>query len=198
MTDEPALFAIVPLPPPGPAREALLRDAIATGGSDELLRKFFDCDATERDLANQQAQIAEAANRIADIGAHLMDQVEALASQQEAQARADAKRKADKARRDSEAAAREHEAEAQAYLDQQSDPERPTPFDADLSELGPVEHEKYMPNDQGDLPRELTAKVPVDPGTMLDPDPEELGGPPDLHQIAPPISISLNSNEVRP
>jgi hypothetical protein len=55
-------------------------------------------------------------------------------------------------------------------------------------------------NDQGDLPRELTAKVPVDPGNYCEPepDPEELGGPKDPHQVPQPISISLNSNEVRP
>jgi hypothetical protein len=197
MTDEPALFAIVPLPPPGPAREALLRDAIATGGSDELLRKFFACDATERDLAQQQRQTAEIASRVADVGAHLMDQVEALVGQQQAQARADAKRKADKARRDAEQAAREREAEAQAYLDD-LDPDQPTPYDGDLSVLGPVEPEHYAPDDQGDLPRELTAKVPVDPGNYPEPDPEELGGPQDPHQVPQPISISLNSNEVRP
>jgi hypothetical protein len=31
MTDDPALFAIVPLPPPGTARNQVLRDAILIG-----------------------------------------------------------------------------------------------------------------------------------------------------------------------
>jgi hypothetical protein len=202
-------YAIVPVPEPGTARDAVLRDAIAIGGSDELLRKFFACDATERDLANQQRQTAEVASRVADVGAHLMDQVEALAEQKQEQVRADAKRKADKARRDAEAEAEAEaearEREAQAYLDDQEKPDpdhpdAPTPFDGDLSELGPVEHEKYAPDDQGDLPRQLTAEVPVEPGNYFEPepDPEELGGPPDLHQVPQPVSISLNSNEVRP
>jgi hypothetical protein len=197
MTD---LYALVPVPEPGTARDALLREAIAFGGSDELLRKFFACDATERGLANQQVQAAEAVNRIADIGAHLMDQVEALTAQQVRQDRRDAKRKADKARRDAEQVAREREAEAQAYLDQR-DPDQPTPFDADLSELGPVEHEKYAPGDDegpGDLPRELEKDVPPLSGSYTDPEPDPLGGPKDPHQVPQPISISLNSNEVRP
>jgi hypothetical protein len=193
-------YAIVPIPEPGTARDALLRDAIAIGGSDELLRKFFACDATERALADQQQQTAEVASRVADVGAHLMDQVEALAVRADKQRRLDAKYKADKARRDAEAEAREREAEVQAYLDQEKpDPDQPTPYDGDLSELGPVEQERYAPADQGDLPRELTAKVPVDPGDYFEPDPEELGGPPDPHQVPQPISISLNSlNEARP
>jgi hypothetical protein len=212
MTDEPALFAIVPLPPPGPAREALLAGAIAFGGSDELLRKFFACEATESALAEQQAQTAEVASRVADIGMHLMNQVEALTVRADKQRQRDAKRKADQARQAAEAEARAREAEVAAYLDASADPDRqssepqpslndatpePTPFDADLSELGPPEHERYRAGDaEGDLPPELTAKVPPAMGTFSEPNPEELGGPPDPHQIAQPISISLN--EARP
>src|SRR6516165_9287015 len=106
MTDDPAMYAIVPLPEPGPARDAVLRDAIAFGGSDELLRQFFACVEAERNLANQQAQTAEAASRIAEVGAHLMDMTEALTVRADKQARLDAKRKADKERRAQEDAVR--------------------------------------------------------------------------------------------
>jgi hypothetical protein len=209
------LYALMPVPEPGPARDAVLRDAIAFGGSDELLRKFFACEATECALAEQQAQTAEVASRVADIGAHLMDQVEALTVRADKLRRLDAQRKADQERQAAEAAAAACEAEVAAYLDAGADPDRqssepepslngatpePTPFDAGLSELGPVEHERYRAGDaEGDLPPKLTAKVPPEPGTFVEPDPEELGEPQtprQRRQIAQPISISLN--EARP
>jgi hypothetical protein len=208
------LYALVPVPPPGTARDAVLRDAIAFGGSAELLRQFFNCEATERELAAQQMQTAEVAGRVADAGAHLLDQIEVLTVRADKLRRLDAKRKADKARRDAEAAAQAREAEVAAYLDAEPElgehapepsleseasagPEpEPTPFDAALSVLGPPEHERYRAGTdaEGDLPRELTAKVPVEPGNYFEPDPE--GGPPDPHQIAQPVAISLN--EARP
>src|SRR5262249_32033787 len=120
-----ALYAIVPLPPPGPAREALLREAIAFGGSDELLRNFFACEATERHLADQQAQTAEVANRVADVGAHLIDQVEALAVRTDKQRRLDAKRKADQEREAAAQAARAEAAEHRKYLNEHPDPSAP-------------------------------------------------------------------------
>jgi hypothetical protein len=208
------LYALVPVPPPGTARDAVLRDAIAIGAGAELLRTFFNCDAVEHELADQQMQTAEVANRIADAGGRLLDQVEALTVRADKLRRLDAQRKADKARRDAEAAAEAREAEVAAYLDAEPEPGghapepslaseageaevEPTPFDAGLSELGPVEHERYRAGDaEGDLPPELTKKVPVEPGNYFEPDPEALGGPPDPHQVPQPVSISLN--EARP
>ena len=122
MTDDPAMFAIVPLPPLGPAREALLRDAIAYGGGGELLRKFFACEEVERDLANQQAQTAEAASRIAEVGAHLMDMTEALTVRQDKQRRLDAKRKADQERRAQEDAVRAEQEQILQYLETHPEP----------------------------------------------------------------------------
>ena len=146
MTDDPRQFAIVPLPPPGEAREALLREAIACGGSDELLRQFFACVEAERNLANQQAQTAEVANRVADIGAHLMDQVEALTVRADKQRRLDAKRKANQERQAKEQAQEQamcqEAAQIREYLatnpDAKSDiTHHPT---GDLHSVDPVEH----------------------------------------------------------
>jgi hypothetical protein len=187
MTDR---FAIVPILDGQPVPP----EAIVIGPLSEVMEYISQSiarEAAEQRLADRELQTAEAANRVVDVGAHLMDQVEALAAQKEAEVRADRKRRADKARRDAENAAREREAQAQAYLDQQGS-DQPTPHGGELSSLGPVEHERYAPYDQGDLPRELVAKVPADPGNYVEPDPEELGGPLDPHQIAQPISVSLN------
>jgi hypothetical protein len=76
--------------------------------------------------------------------------------------------RAEQVRQDAEAEARKAQAHVQAYLDQQSDP------GGELRALGPVDKEKYDP-EADDLI-----------------DPAELGGPKDPHQIAPPISVSLN------
>ena len=124
MTDDPALFAIVPLPPPGPAREALLRDATAYGGSDELLRKFFACEETEQRFATERQQTAEVAQRVAGIGMHLMDQVEALTAQQVRQDRREAKRKADQAHQEQEEVVRQEQEQILEYLETHPEPDK--------------------------------------------------------------------------
>jgi len=185
MTDDPALFAIVPLPPPGPARDALLREAIAFGGPDEMLRKFFACEATERDLANQLAQTAEVANRVAEVGAHLMDMTEALTVRQDKQRRLDAKRKADQERKAQEEAVRAEAASLRDWLDNNPEP-KALPDDGELETKQPVDKERYDPEgteaDQGDLPKELEKGAPSPLGSYA---PESK----DPHQIAQPIAI---------
>jgi hypothetical protein len=48
-------------------------------------------------------------------------------------------------------------------------------------------------DDQGDLPRDLVAKVPVAPGNYPLDDPEDLDEPEDIHTPRPPVAISLSS-----
>jgi hypothetical protein len=214
MNDEPDLFAIVPLPAPGPAREALLRDAIAFGGSDELLRKFFACEAVEQSLADQQQQTATMMSRVAEIGAHLMDQVEALTVRQDKQARLDAKRKADKARRDAEAEARAEHEQILEYLETHPEPASLSDDThhpgGELHDVDPVDQERFNPegseDDAGAVPLSYR-NVPEsyikgeatedleEPGiggaSYPEPDPEDLGGPKDPKQVPQPVSASF-------
>ena len=196
MTDDPALFAIVPLPELGPARDALLRDAIAFGGSDELLRKFFACEEVERDLANQQAQTAEAASRIAEVGAHLMDMTEALTVRADKQRRLDAKRKADQERQAQEQAARQEATQLRDYLATNPEPRADiTTFhpSGDLHSVDPVEHQDLEEDSEGDLPTELLKDTPPPSGIYVEPDPKskDLGGPKDPKQVPQPVAVSF-------
>ena len=61
-----------------PARfgDEILRLAVVIGDWDEMLR-YIPNIITRDELEAQQRQTAEAASRVAEIGAHLMDQVEA-------------------------------------------------------------------------------------------------------------------------
>jgi len=185
MSDTPQLYAIVPLPEPGPAHDALLQEAIAYGGGEECLRKFFACEAAERDLANQQAQTAAVAGRVADIGAHLMDMTEALAVRADKQRRLDAKRKADQERKAQEEAVRAEAASLRDWLDNNPEP-KALPDDGELETKQPVDKERYDPEgteaDQGDLPKELEKGAPSPLGSYA---PESK----DPHQIAQPIAI---------
>jgi hypothetical protein len=188
MSDTPQLYALVPLPEAGPAREALLRDAIAYGGGDELLRKFFACEATERDLANQQAQTAEVANRVADIGGHLLDMTEALTVRADKQRRLDAKRKADQERRAQEDAARQEQAEILEYLETHPEPGASTDDthqpSGELHSVAPVDKEHLDPEAEAEEPG-------VGGATYPEPDPEDLGGPKDPKQVPQPVSASF-------
>jgi hypothetical protein len=193
MTDDLALFVIVPLPPPGPAREALLRDAIAYGGSDELLRKFFACEATERHLANQQAQTAEVASRVAEVGAHLMDMTEALTVRQDKQRRLDAKRKRDAAEAEAARVAHEQQQNVLDEINRRYGPEPAVGDDGELTIHEPVELERYDPEadeEEPSRPALFYGRVPLSyiPGQDdLDPEP-----PLDPKQIPQPVAISLN------
>jgi hypothetical protein len=198
MSDTLQLYALVPLPANGPARDAVLRDAIAYGGGAELLRKFFDADAVERDLANQQAQTAAVANRVVDIGAHLMDMTEALTVRADKQRRLDAKRKADQERQAAEDAACAEAAELRDWLDTHPEPgastdetKEPEPG-GELHVHPPPDKERYgAGDDQGALPTELQKGAPPPSGTYTEPDPEDLGGPKDPKQVAQPVSASF-------
>jgi hypothetical protein len=199
MTDESALFVLVRLPPPGPTRETLLRDyeAIAYGGSEEMLRKFFACEEVERELDDQQAQTAEAANRVADIGAHLLDQIEELSEQKQAQVRLDARRRADKARRDAEAAARAEAAQIRDYLETHPEPgastddtHRPT---GELHAVEPVDQEHLNPEteiDAGGVP--LSYGEPgIGGASYPEPNPADLGKAKDPKQVSQPTAVSF-------
>jgi hypothetical protein len=216
------LFALVRLPPSGPARETLLRDyeAIAYGGSDEMLRKFFACEAVERDLANQQQQTAETANRVADIGTHFMDQLEALTVRQDKQRRLDAKRKADQERQAAENAARAEAAAIRDYL--ATHPESGASADespvagGELHPHAPIDKEHLDPEaetdaegvplsyppiptsyirgtrDQtGDLPEGVERRSPAPLGSDPVYDPAELGRAKDPKQVPQPTAVSL-------
>jgi hypothetical protein len=50
-------YGLISIPGAGPAREALLREVIAYGGSEEMPRKFFDCEQVARDLVDQLNQL---------------------------------------------------------------------------------------------------------------------------------------------
>jgi hypothetical protein len=192
-------YGLIPIPASGPEREAVLANVIAYGGSDEMLRKFFDCEATEQALALQLAQATEGANRVADIGMHLMDRVEDLVVREQAQARADAKRRADKARRDAEAEARAEAAELRDWLAENPEPGASAAGDdthqpsGELHILDPVdkEHLEASEDDQGALPAELEEGAPPSSGTYTEPDPEDLGGPKDPRSVPQPASTSF-------
>jgi hypothetical protein len=84
-------------------------------------------------------------------------------------------------------------------------PDEPDPLEAhhpsgDLHSVDPSEpqHEQQLIEDQGDLPAELTEKVPTDPGDYSLEDPEVLDHPDrNRNQVPQPISISLNSADAR-
>jgi len=195
MTDEPDQYVIAKLPPPGTARETLLRDAIAFGGSDELLRKFFGCEEAEQRLAAERQQTAEVAQRVAGIGMHLMDQVEALTAQQVRQDRREAKRKADQAHQEQEEVVRQEQEQILEYLETHPEPgaatdetHHPT---GDLHSVDPVDKEKYDPeakaeDNVGDLP----AGIEDEPPPSLR-DLEALGRPKDPKQVPQPDAVSL-------
>jgi hypothetical protein len=209
MTD----YALVPLPANGPTREALLREAIAYGGGDELLRKFFACEATAQSLQQQQAQTAAVANRVADIGTHLMDMTEDLVVRADRQRRLDAKRKADQERCAAEAKARAEQEEILEYLETHPEPGGASTDDThhpggELHGLDPVDKEHLDPEvetDAGGVPLSYGAlpesyikresSEDLEPGiggaSHPEPDPEDLGGPQDPKQVPQPVSASF-------
>jgi hypothetical protein len=194
-------YALVPLPGPGPAREALLREAIAFGGSDELLRKFFDCEAVERELTEQQAQLGEFTNRMVDVGAHLMDQVEEFTVRQDKQRRLDAKRKADQERQAAEEAARAEAEEIETYLAEHPEPGAATAeseANGELHAIDPKERENEAdaggvalsyPPVPSSYVRGEQAEDPEEPGIggASDPEPDlaALGKPKAAKQVSP-------------
>jgi hypothetical protein len=213
---DPQCFAIIPFdgPPPPEAivigdLDAVLRYLPQTVAAEELEQRALGLadrlTVRERALSDGVWVLTQSVGKFMDACGRLVDGEE--------------ERKADKARRDAEAAAREREAEVAAYLDAEPEPgghppepsleseasgepePEPTPYDAQLSPLGAPERERYRAgaDAEGDLPPELTKKVPAELGTFIEPDPEKLGGPPDPHQIPQPTAISLNSlDEARP
>ena len=208
MRDAPEFYAIVPVPPPGPARNALLRDAIAVGGSEELLSKFFACETAEQQLVTQQSELAEFATRLADTGSHLVNQVEFFTAREVADARRDAKRKARRDAEKAEQSEREAQQRIQAELDALPDPDDPNPLehvsplgqqpapdpmgigdDGDLEVKNAPDPDKYGKDDVGTLPKELGTIGGS--GTSLEPDFEALGKPKNPKQVQQPISSAV-------
>jgi hypothetical protein len=134
----------------------------------EFLPQTVAREQAEQRLADREQQVATAANRVADIGVHLMNQVEALTAQQIRQDRRDAKRKADQARQEQEQAACEEQAEILQYL-----AEHPEPG----AETDDTHHPLEEPGIGG-------ASYP-------EPDPEDLGGPKDPKHVPQPVAVSL-------
>jgi hypothetical protein len=166
---------------------------------DELMRGLMGSIAleeAERQLANQQVQTAEVANRVAEIGAHFMDQVEALTVRADKQRRLDAKRKADQERHAQEDAARKEAAQLRDYLETHPEPGASTDAThhptGDLHAVDPVEHQDLEESDaEGDLPTELQKGAPPLSGNYVEPDPGDLGGPKDPKQVPQPVAVSL-------
>jgi hypothetical protein len=201
MTDDPVLWDIVPRPPPGhPAYDYNRTESIASAPrSDEQLRKFFDAETVERDLANQLAQATEVTKRVANIGTHLMDMTEALTVRADKQRRLDAKRKADQERRAQEEAACAEAAEHRKYLAEHPDPNAPADDthhpSGELHSLDPVDKEHFDPeaseDDQGDLPNELEEGAPPPLGSYPVEDPKDLGKSQNPRSVPQPASTSL-------
>jgi hypothetical protein len=202
-------YGLIEIPASGPARETVLREVIAYGGSEEMLRKFFDCEEVAQSLALQQQQTAAVASRITDLGVHLMDQVEALTVRADKQRRLDAKRRADQERRAQEEAARAEAAEIRNYLNEHPEPGTSTDDThhpgGELHSLDPVDKEHLDPEDDaggvplsyGNVPSSYVSREAEDEppgiGGASEPelDPEDLGGPKDPKQVPQPVSASF-------
>jgi hypothetical protein len=186
-------YATVPLPPAGPQRDALLRDAVAVGSLDQYFENLLQTPAREareqellnheQELAAQELQQSEARATAVQMIADMVDNLSARMDGFE-KARSLAAKRAEAERK--EAARRK----VQHYLDQLPDPDEPSQYPAPLLTPDP------RAQDQGDLPNELLKGAPPPLGTEPEPDPAELGGPKDPHQVPQPISISLNSEGV--
>jgi hypothetical protein len=212
MTDR---FAIVPVPDGQP----LPPEAIMIGPLSEVLEYIRGTPAREeaeqRQIAREQ-QVADVANRVADIGAHFMDEIEALAAEKEEQVRLEAKRKADQERQATEDAACEEAAMLREYLETHPDPNAPAD-DGELEINEPPDKERYggpeieedaggvplayppIPttyikgtHDQtGDLPAGVERRSPAPLGSDPVYDPAELAHAKDPKQVPQPTAVSL-------
>jgi hypothetical protein len=197
-------FAIVQMPPPGTDRDAILRHAIVVGEDKEVFEYIGQStargEAAQR-LADQQARVVqdlEAVGRAMDAGARLMDMTEAMTVREDKQRKRDAKHRADQERRAQEAAARAEAAELRGWLVEHPEPgastdetNEPEPG-GELHVRPPPDTERYgAGDDQGALPNELEEGAPPSSGTYVEPDPEDLGGPKNPRSVPQPASTSL-------
>jgi hypothetical protein len=219
---EPDGYATVPLPPPGPEREALVRDAILVGSLPEFMSYLPQTAAREEaeqrlaDQEKQQALTAEqqeavrqcAAQILADGVSRLCDRLD---SYEEQRALAAKEAEEEQERRDQE--------EVRAYLAELPDPEQPEPLgtsdDNPLTPHEPVDPAKhgYPPAEDdaegtGPVPlsyghkgpplsytksESSTDPMPLAPGpSEAKPEPGSRLYPP-RPGISQPVSISLNS-----
>jgi hypothetical protein len=109
-------------------------------------------------------------------------------------------RAAEQVRLDEEEKARAEQAEIEAYLAQNPEPGGALSDDThqpsgELHALDPPDREHLgggvEEDEQGDLPNELKKGAPSPIGSMFEPDPEDLGGPPDPRQVSQPVSASF-------
>jgi hypothetical protein len=185
--------AVIPVPPPGPRRDDILRDAFAVGGQDEYFRCLRRLDEDQR-VERQQAAIT---HRQAVTAQHLeedrkkleiVDNVLKLTYRLDAEIARRAGRS--RAKRDAEEQKRKEQQQIQAQLDElpdQDDPAQHFPG-GELHDLPPVP----TAQDQGALPNELQEGAPAHSGHFIETDPDKLAYPYDPKQVNQPVSISLN------
>jgi hypothetical protein len=137
------------------------------------------CGLIESIAAREDAVRAGEAQQLIDGIAAIERRLDRFMAKREVMARQDAEQEAQR---------------IQEMLDSLPDPDLPD-GGGDLRPLAPPDKERYAPNDQGDLPRELQEGAPALSGTYPEPDPHELGGPKDPKQVPQPIAISLNEED---
>jgi hypothetical protein len=192
-------YGLISIPGAGPAREALLREVIAYGGSEEMLRKFFDCEQIARDLVDQLDQLDKRERAFSD-GVRVFSQ--SVAKFMDACGRlvdGEEEREAEQVRQDEEEKARTEAKELERWLAEHPEPGASTDDthqpSGELHSLDPVDKEHLDPegseDDQGALPNELQKGAPPSSGTYVEPEPSKLGGPQDPKQVPQPVSSSF-------
>jgi hypothetical protein len=202
MTD---LFATVPVPPPGPERDALMRDAVLVGSMGEFMSYLPQTAAreeAEQRLTDQGQQVKEIERKQAEARACaaqiLTDGITRLCARMDREEQ----RREEQQRQDAEEAERAEQEEIQRTLDALPDPDQPYAFDLKEREASPADQDP-----EGIIP------APEDPtGASIDPDdvglegvtasrpvtdPLDLAHPPapNTKQVPQPVSISLNAED---
>jgi hypothetical protein len=194
----PDRVAVIPVPPPGHYRDAILSDAIAVSPLSEyfeglqqstahqaLLRRLDEGQKEAARVERQQEQ-----NRIRQT-LTLCDSVAKLSRRMDAYSAELAIQR----QREADEAEREEQERIQRTLDQLPDPDDPTQH-VPGGELSPVPPKPQEDDEgQGDLPRSLEKGTPPPTGnfTELEPvqDPAEGGYPPKSKQVPPPTAVSF-------
>jgi hypothetical protein len=190
MTDR---YAIVPFngPPPPEAivigdLDAVLRYLPQTVAAEELEQRALGLadrlTVRERALSDGVRVLTQSVGKFMDACGRLVDDEEA--------------REAEQVRLDEEEKARAEAAELREWLAANPEPAALTDDthqpSGDLHSLEPVDKERFgAEDDQGTLPRELERGAPAPIGSMFEPDPKDLGEPPNPKQVPQPISASL-------
>jgi hypothetical protein len=189
MTDQ---YAVAPLPPSGPEREALVRDAILIGSLNEFMSYLPQTAAREErenalaEAEQAQALTAEEQDEVRACTAQiLVDGISRLSTRldafEKARSLAAKRAQAEQERRDRQRVA--------AYLDGLPDPDD-EPYSFDVKERMAAEREAA---DQDPGPQDPNLM-----GEVYDPEPRPAPGSrlyPPHPGIPQPVSISLNSEE---